>query len=156
MVCVAGFEPAAPAVQVRYYDQTELHTDDWCRQQELNPRHPRYKGGALPTELRRRNGGACRNRTDRQQSCKDYPLTQSTSQLNDGGRLRNRTPDLAVLSVFKTDCQPFSGAFHYWRMVLDSNQRNLSAVLFSKQLRYHCANHPEIKSGWERALPVER
>lgn len=28
--------------------------DEWCRQQELNPRHPRYKGGALPTELCRR------------------------------------------------------------------------------------------------------
>ena len=28
LVCVAGFEPATPAVQVRYSDQAELHTDE--------------------------------------------------------------------------------------------------------------------------------
>ena len=27
LVCVAGFEPATPAFQGRYSDQTELHTD---------------------------------------------------------------------------------------------------------------------------------
>jgi hypothetical protein len=32
------------------------HGLQWCRRKDLNPGHPDYKSGALPTELQRRNG----------------------------------------------------------------------------------------------------
>ena len=53
MVGVDGFKPIhligtglQPVATLQLY-----RTPKWCRHEELNPGHPDYKTGALPTEL---------------------------------------------------------------------------------------------------------
>lgn len=132
MVCVAGFEPAAPAVQVRYSDQTELHTDEMERVIGIEPILAAWKAVSSP-RANPRIGAGSRFRTHDILVTKEalYQLSYTGEMVErvgieptgsnlaritrlprarpnyeNGGRLRVRTPDLAAPSVFKTDCLP--------------------------------------------------
>ena len=108
----------------------------WCKGQGLNLLSPK------------RHGVTARCHT----------ITASLAQ--HGGRWRNRTPlTHHQTTVFRTVCQPFSGTFQTWRIVLESNQFNLSVVRFSKPLRYRPAHDPWCRrrdsNPYAFALPFE-
>ena len=53
MVCMAGFEPAAPRFQGAYSNQTELHTDEMAHTVGLEPTNLPVRSRVLcPIELR--------------------------------------------------------------------------------------------------------
>ena len=79
---------------------------EWSGRQDSNLRHPPWKGGALPTELRphrtRENGGERRIRTFEGLLRQIYsllplatrqPLLKPSSQNDNGADYRNRTYD---------------------------------------------------------------